>query len=513
MAEAMKPQPHRYEDTTMSPAVITRRSALFATAALGLATTTAPSVLAQADASLSPEEARAIAKEVFLWGMHPVALYHLRYNQAQNEQSPKYTGINRLSWYRKPITASDRFATTPNATTLYGTAMLDLAKEPVVVAVPEIRDHYWSIQFADNYARWWDLMIGSQFNAPGKLQRLLIGPNWSGDLPDGFVGAEIIQSPSDFAAVTARVALTDDTPEELQLVNGIQDGITLMALSAWEAAGRKSVRAEDVPVVKGDYPTYPGMEAVKEPGKLTGTDFLRWVSLILNDNSFTKQEDGYHERAAFERFERLGLKGGVEFDPSALSGEIAAAVEAGIEDGRKDVLAEMAKGSGVNRNGWGLSSDLGYKDSDWLERARYGLIAVLGPVPSKSHTGAFCLNDSEGRPLDGSNRYTITFDLNDMPPVTEFWEIPLYDREGYFVDNPINRYSINSYMLDRGKLHTERGKLVIYIQSDEPADPNQRKNWLPAPASGGFQFAARFYGAGTALIDGSYNMPGVVRTE
>ena len=45
------------------------------------------------------------------------------------------------------------------------------------------------------------------------------------------------------------------------------------------------------------------------------------------------------------------------------------------------------KGSGVDRNGCGLSSDLGYKDTDWLDRARYGLIAVLAPVPSRSHTG------------------------------------------------------------------------------------------------------------------------------
>jgi hypothetical protein len=85
-------------------------------------------------------------------------------------------------------------------------------------------------------------------------------------------------------------------------------------------------------------------------------------------------------------------------------------------------------------NGWLLSSDLGFKDSDWVGRARYGPIAVLGPVPSRSHTGAFCLKDSKGRPLSGEHRYTITFDLKDLPPVTEFWEIPLDDRDGYFVD-------------------------------------------------------------------------------
>ncbi len=43
---------------------------------------------AQPTAQLSPQEARAIAKEVFLWGMHPVAIYHLRYNQTQNDKSP-----------------------------------------------------------------------------------------------------------------------------------------------------------------------------------------------------------------------------------------------------------------------------------------------------------------------------------------------------------------------------------------------------------------------------------------
>ena len=52
-------------------------------------------------------------------------------------------------------------------------------------------------------------MIGSQFNAPGPVRRLLIGPNWSGELPEGFVGADIVQSTSNFAGLAARLALTD----------------------------------------------------------------------------------------------------------------------------------------------------------------------------------------------------------------------------------------------------------------------------------------------------------------
>lgn len=460
---------------------------------------------------LTPAEAKSIAKEAFLWGMHPVAIYHLRYNFAQNEKGPRYVGINRISWDRKPQKALPRIVTTPNSTTLYGFAMLDLSKEPVVITVPGIKDRYWSIQLYDNYARWWHL-IGSQFNAPGPVRRLVIGPNWNGELPEGFVGADIVQSSSDFAGLLARVALTDDSDDELKVVNGIQDHITVMSLSQWIAAGRKEVKAEDVPLVKGDYPAYPGMETVKEPGRLKGMDFLRWVSLVLNDTSFTKQTDGHQEIEAFAKFKRLGLKAGETFDPEKLTPAIKAAVEDGVEDGRKDVLALLAKGTGVQRNGWNFSTDIGYKDTDWLQRAGWGLIAILAPVPSRSHTGALCLNDSKGRPLSGEHRYTITFAPNNLPPVSEFWEIPLYDREGYFYDNPIDRYSLNSYMLKRGKLHTEGGKLVIYVQHDEPTDPKQRQNWLPAP-KGGFQFAARFYGPYTPLIDGSYNMPGVVRVD
>ena len=459
---------------------------------------------------LTAAETRAIAKEAFLWGMHSVAIYHLRYNQTQNEKSPRFSGVNRLSWYRTPRTASDRFGTTPNATTLYGSAMLELSKEPVVLTIPEINNRYWSIQFADNYARWWPVMIGSQFNRPGPLRRLLVGPNWNGKIPAEFVGADIMKSTSDFSVAAARIALTDDTLEELKIVNAIQDSITLMSLSQWIAAGRKRMKADDVPLVKGNYPTYPGIDAVEEPGRLKGIEFLRWISLVLNDPTFTKQTDSRAEIEAFTRFARLGLQPGQALDPNKLTVESKAAIEAGIEEGRKDVLALIESDAGLQMNGWTLLTDLGYKNTDWLNRARWGYIAILAPIPCASHTAAFCVKDSMGRPLSGENRYTISFDLNALPPVTEFWEIPLYSREGYFVDNAINRYSINSYMLARGKLHAAGGKLVIYVQHEEPKDAIQRRNWLPAP-TGEFQFTARFYGPHGPLIDGSYNMPGVVR--
>jgi hypothetical protein len=47
--------------------------------------------------------------------------------------------------------------------------------------------------------------------------------------------------------------------------------------------------------------------------------------------------------------------------------------------------------------------------------------------------------------------------------------------------NPIDRCSLNSYVLKRGKLHTKDGKLVIYVPHDEPTEAKQRQNWLSTP--------------------------------
>jgi len=55
------------------------------------------------------------------------------------------------------------------------------------------------------------------------------------------------------------------------------------------------------------------------------------------------------------------------------------------------------------------------------------------------------------------------------------------------------------------------GSLTIYIPIESPGKEKEC-NWLSAPKDG-FQFTARIYGPATSLIDGSYDMPGVVRVD
>lgn len=103
-------------------------------------------------------------------------------------------------------------------------------------------------------------------------------------------------------------------------------------------------------------------------------------------------------------------------------------------------------------------------------------------------------------------------DVDELPPVTQFWSIPIYDEQGYFVDSELDRYSINSFLLEAGHLHVEDDELVVYVQHEKPSDLEKAKNWLPAPERG-FRFPPRFYGPRWSLIDGSYAMPRIVPVE
>lgn len=163
-------------------------------------------------------------------------------------------------------------------------------------------------------------------------------------------------------------------------------------------------------------------------------------------------------------------------------------------------------------NGWMEVRNSGGFETQWIDRAVMADAGWAGPDKNVSHTGAFRFVDANGKQLNSANRYTLSFDMNDLPPVSQFWSIPIYDKDGYFVNNEINRYTINSFMLEQDKLHIEDGKLIIYVQKDKPKNANELKNWLPAP-EGDFRFTARFYGPSMSIINGSYNMPQPIKIK
>jgi hypothetical protein len=114
--------------------------------------------------------------------------------------------------------------------------------------------------------------------------------------------------------------------------------------------------------------------------------------------------------------------------------------------------------------------------------------------------------DTAGDALDGSKgKYVLRFADGNFPPVNAFWSLTMYDLPSQLlVDNPINRYLINSPMLPNLKKDKDGG-LTIYIQHDSPGK-DLEANWLPAPA-GQFMMAMRYYLPKPELLSGAWNSP------
>jgi hypothetical protein len=99
-------------------------------------------------------------------------------------------------------------------------------------------------------------------------------------------------------------------------------------------------------------------------------------------------------------------------------------------------------------HGWAIPpSNVGMSGADYLVRA---VVAVFGltantPVEAIYYSG---LLDSNGQPLTGAKRYTITFTkpMDYLEPVSPgFWSVTMYDGVTRFTaPNPINRYGLGS---------------------------------------------------------------------
>ena len=158
---------------------------------------------------------------------------------------------------------------------------------------------------------------------------------------------------------------------------------------------------------------------------------------------------------------------------------------------------------------WSTISNEAAFGTDYFTRTAVAKSNIL--VNSPNETKYFYQDlDEGGVRLNSANRYTVTFAKDATPPVRGFWSLSIYNEHHFFVANPINRFSIGTKNKDLN-FDTE-GSLTIYVQADEPKDPAQRANWLPAP-QGDFSLYIRAYWPKPAVTDGSWTPPAVKRVN
>jgi hypothetical protein len=184
---------------------------------------------------------------------------------------------------------------------------------------------------------------------------------------------------------------------------------------------------------------------------------------------------------------------------------VKAALQTGVSEGQKMIDTKVAN-IGTIVNGWLIPSDAGIYGSDYLNRAAIAQLGLGANVPQEALYPA-TFTDSQGQPLSGANNYTLHFDPGQTPPVDAFWSISMYNSKNLFVDNPLNRYSINSY--NEVKNNTD-GSLDLYIQNQSPG-PDKESNWLPAPVDS-FNLFIRTYLPQPQVLNGTWQPPGVELT-
>jgi hypothetical protein len=114
---------------------------------------------------------------------------------------------------------------------------LDLSKEPVVVAHPDMGERYFTFELADMYATNFGY-IGKRTTGSKAGAFLIVGPNWKGKRPT--IVRDVIRSRTPYVVVFGRTSVAG--PDDVPAVNRLQDQYRVVPLSLWRKLGRSCLR-------------------------------------------------------------------------------------------------------------------------------------------------------------------------------------------------------------------------------------------------------------------------------
>jgi hypothetical protein len=207
------------------------------------------------------------------------------------------------------------------------------------------------------------------------------------------------------------------------------------------------------------------------------------------------------------RMAEIGIVPGQKFDASGLSPEVLLNIP---KTAIRAIMAQEKQGGVKVMNGWTVFLDTGVYGIDYLRRAFITAVGLGANRPEDAIYPKTAI-DSEGQKLNGANRYLLRFPAGQTPPVRGFWSLTMYDANYFFVDNPLDKYTVSP----RNDLHPNPdGSLDIYIQNQSPGQ-DKEANWLPAP-SGDFVLMLRMYWPeekAPSILDGTWQPPAPERVQ
>jgi hypothetical protein len=441
-------------------------------------------------AGLSEKEAVELGVDAYIYG-YPLITMEFTRRVVTNVAEPKgaHAPMGQFANLREYPNAAFKDVTAPNADTLYSSAFLDLSREPYVLSLPDEANRYYLMPMLSG---WTDV-----FHVPGKRTTgtkpqtyVITGPGWKGKVPDG---VKELKSPTAMVWILGRTYCTG-TPEDYKAVHALQDQYKLVPLSA--AYGKPYTP----PAGKVD-PNVDTKTSVREQvHRLSANEYFKLLAALMNENP-----PAMADAPMVAKLKRLGIEPGKDFDTGTLDPAVAKALEDVPKIGVERIMGHFKK-AGTGVNGWLFTTRAGLYGTDYLQRA---FVTAIGLGANRPQDAVYPTSEAgaDGKPYDGTNKYVVRFPKGQMPPANAFWSITMYNAEYFFVDNPLNRYTLSSR--NSFKANAD-GSTDLYIQKDSPG-PDKESNWLPAPP-GRFILMMRLYWpkeTDPSILKGTWTPPAV----
>jgi hypothetical protein len=434
------------------------------------------------------------AIDAYIYG-YPLVTMEMTRRVMTNVEKPTDTRapMGQIVRMREYPSAAFRDVTAPNADTLYTTAWVDVGHEPWVLSLPDAKGRYYLFPMLDG---WTDVfqVPGKRTTGTGPQTYAITGPGWKGKLP---AGVKEYKSPTAIVWLLGRIYCTG-TPEDYTAVHKLQDEISLVALSAYG-------KPYTPPPGKVD-PSIDMTTAVRDQvNALSADDYFNLLAKLMKDNPPYAAD-----APILRKMTKLGIVPGQPFDRSKLGPVAKEAFDHVPKIAQEKIMLWLKEGILYGdmklENGWIFITKTGHYGKNYIQRA---LVAAIGLGANRPQDAVY--PTSEGPSLLGSytgeKKYVMHFPKGQLPPVQGFWSLTMYDKDYFFVPNPLNRYSISA----RQDLKANAdGSVDLYIQNESPG-ADKESNWLPAPTDKFILMLRLYWPKETApsILDGTWKIPPV----
>jgi hypothetical protein len=451
-----------------------------------------------AQAKENPFEAIPLGVEAYIYG-YPLVTMEMTRRVMTNVREPEGTRapMGQFVRAREYPTAAFRDVTAPNADTLYTTAWIDVSKEPWILSLPDAHDRYYLFPMLDGWTNVFQVP-GKRTTGTGPQTYAITGPSWKGKLP---AGVKEYKSPTAMVWLLGRIYCTG-TPEDYAAVHKMQDEISLVPLSSYGKQYTPPAGTVD--------PSIDMKTAVREQvNALSVSEYFNLLAKLMASNP-----PAAADKPMLKKMAKLGIIPGQPFDGSKLGPVAKEAFSLVPKIANEKIMLWLKEGiiAGDSKleNGWMFTTKTGIYGVNYIQRA---LVTAIGLGANRPQDAVYPTSEGPSilRSYTGEKKYVMHFDKGQLPPVHGFWSLTMYDKDYFFVTNPINRYSISA----RQDLKPNAdGSVDLCIQNESPG-PDKESNWLPAPKDKFILMMRLYWPKETppSIINGTWKIPQVKAVE